>query len=79
MLKNILLLSIFVSSISFTQSLQLKGKAIPGGLIFGKAEKVKNIMLDSNKIMFDELGNFVIGFDRDDTTNHLLLVEFEGK
>ena len=29
--------------------------------------------------MFDSIGNFVIGFDRDDTTNHLLLVEMEGK
>lgn len=79
MFRKIILYSILITSISIAQSLQLRGKAIPGGLIFGKAEKVKNIMLDSLQIMFDNSGNFVVGFDRDDTTEHILLVEVEGK
>lgn len=79
MFRIILIYSIFLSSISIAQSLQLSGKVMPGGLIFGKAEKAKNIMLDSLQIMFDNSGNFVIGFDRDDTTEHILLVELEGK
>ena len=79
MKKLLLLISIFIFSISSAQSLELNGRVIPGGLIFGNAENVKNIKLDDTPIMFDSLGNFVIGFDRDDTTNHLLLVELAGK
>jgi murein DD-endopeptidase MepM/ murein hydrolase activator NlpD len=79
MKKLLLLISIFITGISASQSLELKGEVIQGGLIFGKTENVKHIKLDDTQIMFDSLGNFVIGFDRDDTTNHLLLVELEGK
>ena len=79
MKKLLLLISIFISGICASQSLELRGEAIQGGLIFGKAEKLKSVKLDNSPIMFDSLGNFVIGFDRDDTTNHLLLVELEGK
>ncbi len=79
MKRILLLISIIILNNSFAQSLALSGDIIPGGLIFGNAENVKNIKLDGTPIMFDSLGNFVIGFDRDDTTNHLLLVELAGK
>jgi hypothetical protein len=79
MKRLLLLISIIVSNLYFAQSLQLSGEVIQGGLIFGKAEKLKSVKLDNSPIMFDSLGNFVIGFDRDDTTSQLLLIELEGK
>lgn len=79
MKRTTVLLLFIISSNFYSQSVDFSGNAIQGGLIFGKAEKVKKITLDGEPILFDSLGNFVVGFDRDDTTNHLLIVELEGK
>jgi len=42
------------------------------------AENPKKIMLDDKVIIFGVEGNFVFGFDRDDTDSHILVVEMEG-
>lgn len=77
---NKLFIVVFLfGSLIFGQSVEFYGEVMPGGLVFARAENPKNILLDGNPIMFDSLGNFVLGFDRNDSTEHLLLVEMEGK
>jgi murein DD-endopeptidase MepM/ murein hydrolase activator NlpD len=63
----------------FGQSIQLDGELKAGGLVFGKAENPKSILLDGSPVVYDNLGNFVLGFDRNDTTTHLLVIELEDK
>lgn len=80
-MKKILhvLLILFIPFFSFGQTFQLNGKLLPGSLIFGCAEEIKNITMDGDTVSFDSQGNFVIGFDRDDTANHILVVELNSK
>jgi len=78
-LFKILFLLFILSFILNAQEVKFSGKIKQGHLIFGKAENVKSITLDSNKILFDKKGNFVIGFDRDDTFEHLLVIKFDNK
>jgi len=61
----------------FAQSVELKGPIIQGSLIWGKADNIKEILLDSINIDFDSEGNFVLGFDRNDTSSYLLIVKME--
>jgi len=79
MIKIIILLFLFSFCNSFSQAIELSGDIIPGGLLFGKAENIKSIRLDNKSIIFDVKGNFVLGFDRDDSLNHFLIVELESK
>ncbi|MCB9209518.1 MAG: M23 family metallopeptidase [Ignavibacteriales bacterium] len=76
---KIFLLALLFSNLMFSQSVNFKGKFAQGNLIFGKADNVKEIMLDSLNIDFDKKGNFVFGFDRDDTSTHLLQIKLENK
>lgn len=64
---------------TFSQSVKLYGEPKQGGLLFGKAQNIKQIKLDSTYIDFDSDGNFLIGFDRNDTTSHLLVVQLNEK
>lgn len=48
-------------------------------MIFGKAENVADITIDSAKISFDKFGNFIFGFDRDDTAEHIFVFKFDNK
>ncbi|PID62602.1 MAG: peptidase [Ignavibacteriae bacterium] len=80
-MKKILLTIIFLPTLSifsFAQSVEFYGKAEPGGLLFGKAKNLKEILLDTNKINFSEDGVFAIGFDRDDTSSYQLIVKTQG-
>lgn len=74
-IKLPLFLLLTVNVIIFGQSVRFSGLAEPGGLLFGKGENIKTIRLDGSNINFDKSGNFVIGFDRDDTNSHILIVE----
>lgn len=69
----------FTSGYLLGQSVELYGDPMQGGLLFGNAENIKQIKLDSINIGFDNDGTFVLGFDRDDTTTHLLIVELDDK
>ena len=73
----ILILWIF-SSFNFAQSVKILGEPKQGSLIFGFAENPKQIKLNNSSIDFSEDGYFVIGFDRDDTSSYILVVEMEG-
>lgn len=80
-MKKIILI-LFINAICsqfIAQSVEFYGKPQPGGLVFGVAENPKKIMLDDKQIDFGKDGSFVIGFDRDDTSSYLLIVEMEGK
>jgi murein DD-endopeptidase MepM/ murein hydrolase activator NlpD len=78
MKKILFLLIIFPKLLLFSQSVEFYGEAKPGSLLFGKAENLKKITLDRKEINFDSNGIFVIGFDRDDTNSHILIVEMKG-
>ena len=76
-IKLTLLFFLTVNILSFSQSVKFYGEAKPGSLLFGKGENVKNIRFDGSDISFDKSGDFVIGFDRDDTNSHILIVEMD--
>ncbi|MDX1701382.1 MAG: M23 family metallopeptidase [Melioribacteraceae bacterium] len=80
-MKKLPFIAVFISiSLNLNaQSLEFYNEPMPGSLLFGKANPVKSITMDDNPIAFTEEGEFVIGFDRDDTSSHLLIVETEGK
>ena len=62
---------LFLLFISFTflkaQDVELKGDFKQGSLIFGFAKGIQKVLLDEEVIPHDESGNFVFGFDRDDS------------
>ena len=74
-IKLFLFFLLTANVIIFGQSVRFSGQAEPGGILFGKGENIKNIRLDGADISFDKSGDFVIGFDRDDTNSHILIVE----
>ena len=75
----VILLVFILSNLISGQSLELKGDIFPGGIIFGSAENPKSILLDGSPLMYDNLGNFAVGFDRDDTLAHTLIVKMSKK
>ena len=77
--RFISLLLFCLSTITFSQSVELFGELKPGNIIFGKGEKIKNIKLDEKEISFDENGNFVFGFDRDAKGKHYLIVQLNDR
>ncbi len=56
----------------------LEGEAIQGGLIFGQAAAGSRVSLDGNEVMTTAEGQFVIGFDRDETGTRELRIESPG-
>ena len=52
----------------------LKGETVQGGLLFIQAEPGSRAFLDDQEIMVSPQGNFVIGFDRDETGQKTLRV-----
>lgn len=77
--NKIFITLLFSSTIIFTQEVNFFGKLKQGHLIFGKAENVADITIDSAKISFDKFGNFIFGFDRDDTAEHIFVFKFDNK
>ncbi len=56
----------------------LQGDAIQGGLIFGQAPPGSQAFLDDRKLIISAQGQFVIGFDRDETGNRSLKIDEPG-
>jgi murein DD-endopeptidase MepM/ murein hydrolase activator NlpD len=52
----------------------LQGEPVQGGLIFGKADPGSQATLDGRQLIISAQGNFVIGFDRDETGQRELIV-----
>ena len=59
-----------------SQNLCLKGKMMPGNIIIGQVEKAQSVFLDNKNITFDNEGNFVLGFDRDDNGARFLKIKY---
>ena len=75
-----LLVLFLICSAGTTAAVELTGKAIQGGLIFGKTEPGSVILLDDTSISVSEDGHFVIGFGRDETgTRELKVTPPEGE
>jgi murein DD-endopeptidase MepM/ murein hydrolase activator NlpD len=52
----------------------LQGQAIQGGLIFGQTNPESQVFLDETKLIISTQGQFVIGFDRDETGSRSLKI-----
>jgi murein DD-endopeptidase MepM/ murein hydrolase activator NlpD len=78
-IKTIIFSFLYFVNILFSQSVDFKGKFAQGNLVFGKAENVKEILLDSAAIDYDKDGIFVFGIDRDDTNSHVLQIKLKEK
>ncbi len=59
---------------SLEADLSLQGESVQGGLIFGKADPGSHVRLDGKELIVSAQGNFVIGFDRDETGQRVLTV-----
>ena len=72
---------IFLMLFSFTflnaNTVEFAGKFEPGFLVFGKGEKIRQVMLDSKIVDVDENGYFVLGFDRDAKGPKYLKIKYE--
>lgn len=55
-------------------ALELRGDAVQGGLMFGNAPPGSSVQLDGREVMVSPSGDFVIGFDRDESGERLLEV-----
>lgn len=64
-LAGLLLLCLF--SVQAVQATELFGEAVQGGLIFGKTDPGVHVSLDGHAVELSPEGDFVIGFDRDET------------
>ena len=74
---SFLIFSLFIISSISAQSVNIMGEPEPGSLLFGTAENLKQVKFDGEPVAFDKEGYFVVGFDRDDTLSHVLVVETE--
>ena len=68
------------SSWAFADSalISLEGEAIQGGLIFGRVVPGSAVTLDGREVMVSDAGQFVIGFDRDESGERELAVTAPG-
>jgi len=60
-------------------AVELDGRAVQGGLIFGQAKADSNVTLDGKPVIISDDGQFVIGFGRDETGTHRLSVVSPGE
>ena len=72
-----ILILLYVFSINITaQDVYFTGKFEPGNLIIGKSENIDWVILDGRELQVDK-GKFIFGFDRDDSTEHLMRIKFK--
>jgi murein DD-endopeptidase MepM/ murein hydrolase activator NlpD len=55
-------------------AVELTGEMVQGGLVFGKAKAGSTVQLDGEAVMVSPGGDFVIGFDRDETSERTLTI-----
>lgn len=56
-------------------ALQLKGEIVQGGVVIGKVEAGSTVSMDDRKVLVSPMGDFVLGFGRDETGKKILTVE----
>ena len=59
-------------------ALELQGKAVQGGLMFGQALPGSRVQLDGAEVMVSPEGRFVLGFGRDETGTRTLQITEPG-
>lgn len=75
----LIIIIIILPTKTFSQSVELYGKVIPGSISIGKGKEIKSVRLDSLDIPFDEKGYFIFGFDRDAKGTHYLTIQLNKK
>lgn len=55
-----------ISIVTFSQQETFLGEAKSGSIIFAKADSIKRIFLNNKPILFNNNGNFIFGFDKED-------------
>jgi murein DD-endopeptidase MepM/ murein hydrolase activator NlpD len=73
-----LLASVLIFAAGIAHAVELSGKAVQGGLIFGQADPGSSIALDGNEVAISPDGHFVVGFGRDETGERILKVMSPG-
>lgn len=77
MRKLLFLLSLLITQACF--AIELSGKAVQGGLMFGQVTPGSTVELDGKALSVSPDGHFVIGFGRDETgTRQLQVISPEG-
>src|SRR5210317_337438 len=71
----VLLLVFFANAAA---AVELTGKAVQGGLIFGQTQPGSVISLDNSPISISQDGYFVIGFGRDESGTRELRISLPG-
>ena len=72
---RLLLVSLLIFIYSAAFAVELTGKPVQGGLLFGQAAPGSDVLLDGAEVAISRDGHFVIGFDRDETGEHELQVK----
>lgn len=65
---------VWLAPMQAAASVILHGKPLQGGLIFGQAAPGSRAFLDGQEVIVSAQGNFVIGFDRDETGQRILQI-----
>ncbi len=72
-----ILILIFAININlFAQNVEFFGKFEPGNLVIGEGENIDWVVLDGRELQVDK-DKFAFGFDRDDSSEHLLRIKFK--
>jgi len=67
---------LLLSAPSFAGPLELEGRLVQGGLLFGRTEPGARVELDGRAVRVSPDGRFVVGFNRDAGPESLLRVSF---
>jgi murein DD-endopeptidase MepM/ murein hydrolase activator NlpD len=68
------LVFLYLAPMQASAGVILHGKPLQGGLIFGQAAPGSRAFLDGKEVIVSAQGNFVIGFDRDETGQRILRI-----
>ncbi len=74
-MKKIFLFTLLLFVSSFAQEITFSGEAKPAGIIIAKGENITSAMLNKQKLLVDNDGTFVFGFDRDAKGKFILRVK----
>lgn len=72
----IIILYLLLGNYTLGQNVKLFGEAKQGSILVGRASNTQSILLGDKKIQFDDNGYFILGFDRDDSGEFTLIVNF---
>lgn len=72
----VLLSCFFISSAIADDRYELRGNTVQGGVLFGKTLPGSQVKLDGRKIMLSDVGQFVLGFGRDNKNKAKLEITF---